>query len=152
MVWRKEKRGKERTKRRRAARRRTAERFSNRGLPGLHYLDWSGEEPRRLPGVRRMDNGTHKSGKGHGHLALTVLQQARKGVRGVNGIRLSSMYHLNSQDVRFTTRSVSTSNAVFASLSGSSASTSRALSAYDSARARVRSTPDERRTRSLALR
>lgn len=56
-----------------------------------------------------------------------------------------SLYH-----VRFTTRSVKTSNALFASLSGNITSTSRAFSAWVRARSRVRATPEDRRTRSRA--
>ena len=52
--------------------------------------------------------------------------------------------------VRFTTRSVNTSSALLASLSGSMSRTSLALSACARARSRVRSTPEDLRTRSLA--
>ena len=52
--------------------------------------------------------------------------------------------------VRLTTCSVRTSSALLASLSGRSCSVSRALSACARARTRVRSTPEERRTRSRA--
>ena len=52
--------------------------------------------------------------------------------------------------VRFTTRSVRTSNAPLASLSGKFCNVSRALSAYAHASSLVRSTPDDRRTRSRA--
>ena len=68
-----------------------------------------------------------------GHQDQYSLAESGTEVRGSEShecdIRLSSMYHLNNQDVRLTTRSVNTSSADLASLSGSNASTSLALSA-----------------------
>lgn len=66
---------------------------------------------------------------------------------GCRSRRLVIVYH-----VRFTTRSVSTSNALLASLSGSISRTALALSACVRARSLVRLTPEDLRTRSLAYR
>ena len=54
--------------------------------------------------------------------------------------------NLHDHDFLFITRSVNICNPTFARLSGSSCSTSLALSAYACANARVRWTPDERKT------
>lgn len=61
-------------------------------------------------------------------------------------VHMPPIYH----DVRLITRSVSVSKATLHSLSGSSCRTSLALSAYERARSRVRSTPADLRTKSLA--
>jgi len=63
---------------------------------------------------------------------------------------VSKLSNKVSHHVRLTTRSVITSSALLASLSGRKSRTSFALTACARARSRVRSTPEDLRTRSLA--